>query len=642
MIRILTNKGQEIDYYNVSDLNIRLNRIVDEYNDLETRFSEFSYMFNLPMTANNNRIFGNVHAKNVVEKFRRNVIEVFVYLNEALLFTGVLELMSIDEDNYRCALLSKVSLLVDALQEKDLKELNLPDIEFDYENTIRAHVEANYLSSDETFYQFPLVFYSTFFAPPSVLDGQTDTWNYLFQDIRPMQNYSYILNKTSGDDNEVFFHQLPMAIYLKSIIEQILEDAGWTLGGSFFDKEDIKRIIIPYVGDNDIYDDSTYCSDGSDLNIAGQCDTGTLMLRTANFLPEMGQQEFLQAVINAFNLYFDINVEQKIIRFETYNDLFLNKTNPYIVDGKILADTVEELKVENQDPSIKFIPHDYNKVLGFDEVMRTANTNALLQSYKKLNETPNIYDYLGDEAEPIEIEFGQPVYAKKYLRNTENFAGNVSGGNDAVIFIPQLTRQTYRDNNNMPFFMKDTDTVVNNEEDRIRHDGLPTMFFYLGISDSDFVQQTGKGASSDWFYINFHSQKMKIPFASPYAYVNNRTRINQILNDGEEDFERAYASNLQATYLMMGDAYPIQHGFSLVLSEQGNIYPSMYNKFHEEKFRRYQEYYILRADIRLNIQDWNQLKMHVPVMYENQIYSLIAIENYDVVNEIGNIRLLRQ
>jgi hypothetical protein len=228
-----------------------------------------------------------------------------------------------------------------------------------------------------------------------------------------------------------------------------------------------------------------------------------------------------------------------------------------------------------------------------------------------------------------------------YLRNSADFSGSVTGGVDSIVFIPQLTKQTLRDNNNMPFYNRDTDTVVNNEEDKIKHDGLPTLFYYYGQSDCDFVQQSGKGDSSNWFYINFDGEKMRIPFASPYAYSQQRTRINQILNTTDSLEERAYASGMQSIYLMLGSGYTQQIDFSLVLSEMSEVYPTIYNEFYEEKFRRYREGYAVSAEILMNIQDWNTMKMHVPLLYNKQIYSLLSIDDYDVVNSKARIRMIR-
>lgn len=642
MITIKTRQGDVFDYYSLDDLNIRLNRVVDEYNQLDTRFSEFSYQFSLPMTKNNKRIFGHVEHIDVTNKFNRNEFEVDVYYETSILFRGVLSLLSVDSENFRVVLLSKVSLLIDELGDKNLRDIkSLEDIDFNYEETIRTHINANYLSSDETPYQFPFIFYSTYFTPPVMIDDSVDKDGRDFLPERAIQNYMYLLNNTNFGDNDIFFHQIPLAYYIKPVVEAILADAGWTLSGTFFERDEIKRIIMPYVGDNDIYDESTYCSDGSEINIDGTCSTGSLKLKTTNFLPEMTQTEFLTALINTFNLYFTISLDQKTIAFETYNDLFLNKTSPINLDNIIDSDSVKYVSVENNNPSIRFTEVEYNKVLGDGTIMSTASTNALNQQYKKLNTTHNIYDYLGDDREPIEIDFGQPLIKKHYIRNSTKITTGSTSGGDFVIFIPSITRQTPRDNNNMPFYRRDDDTIANNTEDTIRHDGLPALYYYYGISDGDFEQKTGSGDSSDWLWIFIDGVKTKIPFASPYAYTPVRNRINEILNNGLDE-EKSYASGMQSIYLMMGDNYSVNTPYSLVLSEQANIYPTLYNFFHEEKYRRYTEGYVLEANIKLSILNWNKIKMHVPLIYNKQIYSLIAIDDYDVVNEQARIRLIKQ
>lgn len=639
-VRIETDQGEVFDYFNVDDLNIRLNRIVDEYNDIETRFSEFSYQFSLPMTKNNNRIFKHANSNDTINKFQRNDFNVTVFFNTDVLFKGILSLTAI-EDGYRCELLSRVSELIDDLGDMELRQITtIPDIDWNYDVTIMNHLNANYKNCDETLHQFPFIYYNTFFAPPTVLANQTDTWGYAFHPDRMIQNYNYILNKT-GADNMMYFHQFPLALYLVPVMEAVLKEVGWNISGSFFEREDIKTIIIPYVGDNDIYDNSTYCTDGGVVQTNGSCSVGSLKLRLANFLPDMSCVDFINSVINTFNLYFSVDLNNKTISFETYNTLFTNLNNPYNLDDKIDKSSVNKERINNSDPSIVFAKNDSNAFLGDNSYFNDDGLNALTKTYNKSTEAIDIYNYKGSSDDEIVLEFGEPVIAKKYLRNASSYDGTKSGGVDSVIFIPQLTRQSPKSNQNMPFYKRDTDTVANNTEEQIKYDGLPTLLYYYGQSSSTFVQQVGKGGCSEWFYNNFNLGKMKLGFSSPYAYTSYQNRINDVLNHNVDVNKKAYATAMQSIYLMMGDAYEDNKEFSLVLSEQGDIYSTLYNAFHEEKFRRYQEGYVLTATIRLNIQDWNALKMHVPIEYNKQIYSLMSIEDYDCLNGMARIKLIK-
>lgn len=214
-LKIITERG-EIDYISASDIGIKLNRIVDDLNDLSNRFSDFSYSFSVPKTKNNNNIFQYADVVGNRNVFRKNEnISCQVYINNVLIIDGIINLVGINSNSYECQLFSKIKEFVDLLdndggEERSLKDLNFPLIDFNYEETIINHINANYQSSDDTFYQFPFVFYSTNYCQTSYFSGKTDANGYLFQRERTDQNYYYLINNIDGNDNRMFYHQFHM------------------------------------------------------------------------------------------------------------------------------------------------------------------------------------------------------------------------------------------------------------------------------------------------------------------------------------------------------------------------------------------------------------------------------------------------
>ena len=237
-IKIQTSSGERLDYTTPESLNIKFNRVGDDYTNPKKRYGEFSYNFSLPKTKRNEKILQFPSAGGNNRKFKVNPVSVSVFNNDALVLSGNLELESIKEDTYECRFYSELTQLVDSLEDVNLQDITGfdPIVDWDYETTQAAHINANYLSSDETEYQFPQIFYSSFFTPWAAYEGLTDHFGYAFraEGDRAMQNYYYLINRTqNGDYCERYFHEYPLCFYLKSVMEKLLGHVGWSLSGSF-------------------------------------------------------------------------------------------------------------------------------------------------------------------------------------------------------------------------------------------------------------------------------------------------------------------------------------------------------------------------------------------------------------------------
>ncbi len=379
-IKIITEFG-ELFYRNATDLNITLNRIVDDFTDVSNRFGDFSYEFYVPIIKENSKVFSYVNSHGAKKVFPKNQnIKCQVFNDNLLLLDGLLNLEGLTQDSYKCKLYSKFKELIDTLNEKTdsgedktLRDLNLPVVhDWDYETTIINHINANYKNSDETTHQYPLSFYSTMYCQTSYFSGYTDNRSYSFRSDNDYQNYYYMFNDLPSVDNRTYIHQYPPAIYIVSIVRQILTDAGWKLGGQFFNDSNVKKIVLTYAGEDDIYDQATNAVSGST----------SLDLHIAKFLPKDSQSDFLKGIINYFNLYFRIDINNKIIEFETYDTYFNNGniSNPYDVTGKINnSSTLYEISyILNNDPSIKFKNSLNTNVMGDNLVMSGATNNAFV------------------------------------------------------------------------------------------------------------------------------------------------------------------------------------------------------------------------------------------------------------------------
>ena len=333
-IKIVTTGGRQVDYEKQEDLSIRMNRIADDLQDIESRIGEFSYSFSLPRTRNNIEIFEYAGVPHVKGIFKINPIDVQVFNNDLLIIAGQLELQEITDNRYKCVFYSKLTQLADLLSDKNLQDLtNCPQIAWNYETTIRNHINSGYTNCDETMYQFPFIYYNTFFCPTTVFTGLTDTivdadgtTNHLFNRERDWQNWYYYINRSSIGENNTFYQWFPPAFYLKTIMELMLAEIGWTMSGSFWEDDNIKRIIVPFVGDNP-WESAVYCSNGVSMT-GTSCGSGTLTLDTSRFMPNYSCTDFIEDVLKLFNLYVLLDTNNKIITFETYDVMFGHKIAP--------------------------------------------------------------------------------------------------------------------------------------------------------------------------------------------------------------------------------------------------------------------------------------------------------------------------
>lgn len=655
-IKIETIWGRRLDYESPEDLNIKLNRIIDDYTKPDTRFGEFSYSFKLPKTKNNAKIFGFADTNNVKRKFSINPIDIRVFNNDALVLQGLLEVENITRDNYECRFYSKLTQLVDSFEDVNLLELNAKIIDdWQEETSIREHINADYKDSDETDYQFPLVFYNTYFTPFLTYNGLQDFDNYGFPEAgdRPQQNFYYILNRTqTGEDNEFYHHQFPLCFYLKYLMKLALESAGWSLSGSFWETPEAKQIIMLYTGENDVYDSARLWKNIStgEYKIptsSGDAPSGyQTALDTSKFLPDMEVLDFISGVINMFNLFLKIDVDNKILTFDTYDTVFMNKINPYNIDDKIDLETVEVSKIEDYDPSILFEEPENLNHLGDNYFIGSSSTNALSTSYRKTSNSfyNKTYNHVGKTEGEIEIPFAAPKVKRMYIRNTENYDATISGltSADHVIFIPDMSEQTRYDNGGNDFNGGTDETTAYNEEDTIKFKGTPTLAYYYGVSNSSFNQIRDAGASSDYFYVDFDNTKQKIGIASPFAYKAYRSVIDDQLDDSDNgSVENMYASYLQSLYLNMGSNFSGNFRYSLIFGDSHNFADTLYTKFYQNRMKRYADSEVLSAEIRMNEIDWNTMQFNQPIIYRNEIYSLMEIKDYSIVKGSAKIKLIK-
>ena len=640
-------------------MGIKFARRVDDFNDLSKRFGDFSYTFNIPITKVNSQIFNFAAAHGKPNIFLNQSYPCQVYNNNKLLIDGTIELVGVDLQNavFNVVLHSKISEFIDYITGKNLTDLHFPTLVFQYEKTIVDWTNKNYKNSDEALLQFPLVFYNTFYTPFTVYSGLTSMDGNTFPDAgdNVYQNFMYMFNTTPlpHTPNEMFYHQFPPAVYMVRIMQQIFADAGWTLGGSFWQNDDIKKIVCLYVGETDVYDRAGVSGHTSGFTSPDKA------LNPALFMPaNIKQIDFVKGVINAFNLYFNIDIQNKIVNFESWYTWFGNRNNPVDLTDLIKRDTMVLQKADNANPSITFKPSGNQYILGDNYIARnySENINSLIFYTGNPSQLQYVFNKVGSASDiNIDIMFGEPQTHRMWLyQDSADYGG--TGYGYQQIFLPMISKQTPTDNGGKPFNAGTGNTQSFNTEATIQYAGEMSMYYYLGQSTSD-IYPVDSVPLKDLLYINVPTgysaiiQKMKFGYCTPWMININRVNIKEFYS-GLTSQNLAFkvrgrdivtCSYLQGAYDMLtrNDKNINQTGFSLVFDDDNTYHETLYTKFHQAKYDKYQNNNLLVADCIMTDELWNNLQINVPILYYGEIYHLVQIDSYDPINNICNITIIK-
>lgn len=656
-IRIIIDERFNLDYEDAESLNIKFNRVVEDFTDLSKRFGEFSYTFSLPKTKTNVMAFDYATVKGKRRLFEGTQKPCRVYNKSRLLLDGVVELRSVTTNTLELAFYSKFTQLLDDLKglngrEKSLKDIiSLGNIEdFNYESSIRAHINSQFTEAS-TDYQFPFAFYSTMWTPNSILSTTGSDFNGNTFDIPDnfLQNYYYIISSNSlSNINQFYFHQFPIGLYLLPVFEAMLRDAGWTLGGQFFKRPEIAKIMIMYAGDNDIYDQAIGCPEDT----LDACTGVTNNLWLPTFLPDIKQTDFLKGLMNMFNLYFTVDTQNRIINFETWSTLFEATIDPYDITDKVFLDTVNFKRIDNYDPTIRFEDQENMRVLGDNKVLMSNETNA---KDCDLEDTEDLYadlvfNKIGSTSE-IQLPFGAPTIARKYLRQEVTFGDTDIGKNDLVIFLPQLTSQTPQDNDNKPFYKSTGDTFVQNDESTIKYKGTPCLMWYYGQSNSN-IKQVGSINNDQFMYqrIGSAATKSKITFANPFtllqgfaldqinSYLSGSTKIAKSKTTAEISYLKGLHYNIGRVNGDVDNVPP----YSLTFGDDDTYHKTLYTEFHRKKYNLFSQSEMMEAEMRMNEVDWNEMQINRTIEYDDEYYIISAIREYDIVQGRAKIELIKK
>jgi hypothetical protein len=199
-----------------------------------------------------------------------------------------------------------------------------------------------------------------------------------------------------------------------------------------------------------------------------------------------------------------------------------------------------------------------------------------------------------------------------------------------------LSRQTIVSNESKPFNRNPEDNYLFNNESSITFRGGGTLMYYYGIS------------TIPHHYINIYTgttiNRIPIPIVSPFQFKAFRSDINDVITGMTVSTintkEAVVASYLQSLSIMLDGDITKATEYSLVFDDT-YLHDTLFTEFHQRKYERYLNSEMLTADVRLTPYDWQQLQINRPVKYNKELYHIVSIESYDIVNQAAIIKLIK-
>jgi hypothetical protein len=218
------------------DVSIPLTYAIADVREPEKRNTTFSKTVVIPGSQLNNKLFGqiwNVNSSvnssgttNFNPMFNPNLkASAIITYKDVVQFTGIVQLLNVNlldeyEINYEVAFLGELGNIFQAIENKTLAQVDLSA----YNHLYTAQVQKNSwdyaITKNGASYPFTL--------------GE----GYVY----PLIDYGY----NNGVDWNVK-HLFP-AVYVKTIIDKIIGDAGFQYESNFFNTDLFKRLVIPFSG----------------------------------------------------------------------------------------------------------------------------------------------------------------------------------------------------------------------------------------------------------------------------------------------------------------------------------------------------------------------------------------------------------
>lgn len=297
-VSIIVN-GQMVDIYSMKELNLRINNVVFNPVSIQTKTGEYSFSFELPATARNNRIFNYANNSAKLNKFNTKY-SCEVIADGVTIFNGILRLTDTQTKNYKCNLVNiKVYNVEDIFGDMVMSDLDWK-VDFNGTSTINS-VNGWYDSG----YYFPLVCYGAFQKDPKA------TYN------NEINQYTDLL--TIDYYNKWYWESFHPSLSLLETVKRLFRQKGYNVSGDIFNDKAMKMIYMSeYIDSSQDPYYNLNKSEIGDLHIAGSysndgmLDGNTVSNNTSSFITA---RSFANSVVSSFQ---DLTFPKELVSEDTY------------------------------------------------------------------------------------------------------------------------------------------------------------------------------------------------------------------------------------------------------------------------------------------------------------------------------------
>ena len=210
--KIFLPSSGSIDMYD--DVSTPLNFSIADIRFPEKRNSNYSKTIKIPGTKNNNLLFGNIFNVNITDgTFNPNAkVKAILTIDDESQINGYLQMLNIiiNDDNkvdYEVAIIGNVGSVFGALGKSELSELDFSAFDHSYDYATQI---ASWTHDYTDGYCYPLIDYGF----------DNVTYNFSVDHLYP-------------------------SIFVRTYIDKILSNVGYTYTSTFFDSDFFKKLIIP-------------------------------------------------------------------------------------------------------------------------------------------------------------------------------------------------------------------------------------------------------------------------------------------------------------------------------------------------------------------------------------------------------------
>ena len=209
--------GNPVELESQDSLNIRITNTLFDPTKVQTTNGEYSYSFEIPATAKNNKILDYANNLSKINKFKPRY-KAQLYSDEQLIFDGSLTISKFKNGRYTCNLVNiKINTLEEIFGEETLTNVRWM-IDYEGGETIDA-VNAD----SSTKYWFPFVSYGAFIKDglPTLADTKPEDMDYTSK---------FVIDNT----NRFYLDSFWPSLSLLEEVRKCFEHKGYTVGGNAF------------------------------------------------------------------------------------------------------------------------------------------------------------------------------------------------------------------------------------------------------------------------------------------------------------------------------------------------------------------------------------------------------------------------